>query len=53
MSWLLDPRIFNFIILTLYALNVGRWAWEGKWWDVAYWTCAFGITFVYTFGHER
>ena len=46
---LLDPRVFNFIILALYGLNVCRWAWEGKWGAVAYWLCAAGITASVTF----
>lgn len=53
MNWLLDPRIFNFVILTLYALNITRWAVEGKWWDATYWFAAFLITFVVTFGYEH
>jgi hypothetical protein len=53
MNLLFDPKIFNYVIMTLYGLNIGRWAWEMKWWDAAYWSFAFGITFVYTFGHDR
>lgn len=51
MNWLFDPRIFNFIILGLYATNAIRWAFEGKWADVVYWTGAFIITSAVTFGY--
>lgn len=46
---LLDPRVFNFAILGLYALNVVRWAIEGRIADVCYWLSAFGITATVTF----
>lgn len=26
MSFLADPKFFNYLILVLYALNAGRWA---------------------------
>jgi hypothetical protein len=51
MNFLLDPKIFNYVIMTLYLLNVARWAYEGKWADVSYWTCAFGITATVTWGY--
>lgn len=49
MRALTDPRIFSFIILGLYACQAARWAWEGKWWQVLYWTGAFIITTSVTF----
>jgi hypothetical protein len=30
---LLDPRLFNFVLLTLYIVNAGRWAAHGSWAD--------------------
>lgn len=33
---LLDPKVFNYVILVLYVLNAGRWAYEGKVADVCY-----------------
>lgn len=48
-----DPRIFNFVIMTLYLLNSGRWALDRKWVDTIYWLCAFGITAVVTWGYRR
>jgi hypothetical protein len=52
-GWLLDPKLFNYVILGLYLLNAGRWAWEGKLADVCYWLSAAAITATVTFlyGH--
>lgn len=49
MGWLLDPKIFNYVILVLYALNAGRWAYVGKLGDCMYWIGAFWITASVTF----
>mgnify|MGYP001074660650 CR=1 FL=1 len=53
MSLLLDPKIFNYVILILYALNVVRWASAGSWADAMYWMGAAWITAVATFGYEH
>lgn len=53
MAWLTDPRAFNCVIMGLYVLAAIWWAKDGKWWDVAYWLCAFGLTVVVTFGYRR
>lgn len=50
---LLDPRIFNFVIMSLYIANALRWAIHGSWADVSYWLCAFGITATVTWGYGR
>lgn len=50
---LADPKVFNYVILVLYALNAGRWAWRGSWVDVSYWFFAFGITATVTWGYGR
>ena len=50
---LLDPRIFNYVIMTLYALNAGRWALRGGWADMFYWLFALGITATVTFGYKH
>jgi hypothetical protein len=50
---LLDPKIFNYVILVLYGLNVIRWAWEGSVADVCYWSSAAAITATVTFLYER
>lgn len=49
MSWLLDPKLFNYVIMVLYALNAGRWALAGSLKDVCYWLSALAITATMTF----
>jgi hypothetical protein len=48
-----DPRLFNFIIMTLYACAAIWWAIHWKWADACYWLCALGITATVTFGYSR
>ena len=52
-SWLLEPRIFNFLIMGLYAVNALRWAMDGKWADACYWLSALAITATVTFGYSH
>jgi len=53
MAILLDPKLFNYVICTLYALAVGRWALAGSWADAAYWLFALGITATVTWGYRH
>lgn len=53
MSFLLDPKMFNYIIMSLYVMNATRWAFAGGWADCSYWLCAFGITATVTWGYAR
>lgn len=53
MSILFDPKIFNYVIMTLYGLNAGRWAFQGNWTDVCYWLSALGITATVTWGYNH
>ena len=53
MKALLEPRVFNFVIMVLYALNAARWALAGKPADVCYWLSALGITATVTFGYRH
>jgi hypothetical protein len=53
MALLFDPRIFNFVIMGLYALNAARWAFAGSLADCSYWLCALGITATVTWGYGR
>lgn len=51
----LDPRIFNYVIMGLYVLNVLRWGvnwlfFGGRWGDPFYWLAALAITVAVTFG---
>lgn len=50
---LLDPRLFNFLIMALYTASAIRWAYAGKWADCAYWSLALGLVLVVTFGYGR
>ena len=53
MMFFFDPRIFNFVIMSLYVLNAIRWAIHGNWADVSYWLSAFAITATVTFGYKH
>lgn len=53
MNLLFDPKVFNYVILTLYALNAVRWGVDGKVADVCYWLSAFAITFTITFLYKH
>lgn len=48
-----DPRLFNFIIMALYAGTAGWWALHGKWADTCYWLSALAITATITFGYKH
>jgi hypothetical protein len=53
MSILRDPRLFNFVIMTLYACSSLRWAISGRWADCCYWVSALAITATVTFGYKH
>lgn len=53
MNLLLDPKIFNYTIMSLYALNIVRWSVATSWADAFYWLCALGITATVTWGYAR
>jgi len=50
---MIDIRIFNFFILTIYAVTAVWWGCHGKWADMFYWLFAMGITATVTFGYNR
>lgn len=50
---LLEPRIFNFVIMALYLINALRWAVSAKWPDMFYWLSALAITATVTFGYDH
>ena len=52
MSYLLDPKIFNFIIMGLYLTNAIWWAFHGKWADTS-WLSALAITATVTFMYKH
>lgn len=53
MTILRDPRLFNFIIMTLYAFAAIRWGFAMKWADMFYWLSALAITLTVTFGYRH
>lgn len=53
MSWLFDPRIFNFVIMSLYLVNSVRWLIHGSWADTCYWLSALAINATVTFGYRH
>ena len=53
MTWLFDPKIFNYVIMILYISNSVRWAAHGNWADVCYLLSAFAITATVTWGYNH
>lgn len=53
MSYLLDPRFFNYLIMSLYLINSMRWLIHGNYADTAYWLSALSITATVTFGYKH
>lgn len=53
MSFLLDPKIFNYIIMSLYTMSALRFAASNMWTDMFYWLFALGITATVTWGYNR
>lgn len=53
MNWLIDPKIFNYIIMILYLMNAFRWWWHGSYADMCYWLSAWAITATVTFGYDH
>lgn len=53
LAWFFDPKVFNYFILTVYAMTALRWGLAGKWADMSYWIFAFGITATVTFGYKH
>lgn len=53
MKILLDPKLFNYVIMALYALNAARWAVAGKYADTFYWLGALWLTITVTFFYKH
>lgn len=45
----MDPKLFNYLIMVLYAMNAVRWAFAKSLADVCYWLSALAITATVTF----
>jgi hypothetical protein len=52
-NFLLDPRLFNYLIMALYVINAVRWALARNWADMCYWLSAFAITATVTWGYKH
>ena len=50
---LADPKIFNYVIMVLYALNAARWAYQKNIADCCYWLSALAITATVTFLYKH
>lgn len=53
LALLLDPKLFNYVILVLYVLNAVRWAVARSTADVCYWLSAAAITATVTFLYKH
>lgn len=53
MRWLADPKLFNYIIMTMYGLNAIRWAYQKNAADTCYWLSALAITATVTFLYKH
>lgn len=49
MKYFLDPRLFNVILLVLFALTTIRWAFAGSPRQTLYWAAAFLLNYAVTF----
>lgn len=53
MKFFFNPALFNYVIMSLYALSAARWAFAGKYADMFYWLSALAITATVTFGYKH
>jgi hypothetical protein len=53
MSIFADPKLFNYVLLSLHLGASVRWGFEGRWWDVGYWLAAAWITALMTWRPEQ
>jgi hypothetical protein len=49
MRFLLDPRLFNIVILVLFGATAIRWAIEKNWGQATYWLAALVLNIAVTF----
>jgi hypothetical protein len=48
MYFLSDPRLFNIVIMLLFAASAVRWAFAGNYWQALYWSASLVITLAAT-----
>lgn len=49
----MSPKVFNYLIMVMYGLNIARWAAHGSLKDVCYWLSALAITATVTFMYDH
>lgn len=49
----MSPALFNYVIMSLYAINACWWLAHGSKADFFYWCSALAITATVTFGYQR
>jgi len=50
---LLDPRVFNIVLLALFGLATIRWAFAENWAQTLYFAGAFALNWAVTFGDMK
>lgn len=53
MKLLSDPRLFNYLLIILFALCSVRWAFARSWPDTLYWGFGCALNAVVTWGYHR
>jgi hypothetical protein len=48
-----DPKLFNYVIMSLYLASAIRWSVAHKWADMCYWLSALAITATVTFLYKH
>jgi NADH:ubiquinone oxidoreductase subunit 6 (subunit J) len=49
LNWLLDPRVFNYVIIVMFVFAAARWVWEKNWPQSVYWLSAACLNVAVTF----
>lgn len=52
MTWLMDPRAFNVLIIVLFLAAAVRWGFAGNWPQAGYWASAALLNVFVTLGVE-
>lgn len=47
MAILLDPKLFNYLVVILYALAMVRWGFQRDWIQCAYWFFCTGMLVMF------
>ena len=52
-DFVMSPKMFNYIFMSMYLMAAIRWACCKHWADSLYWLFALGITATVTFWYQR